>query len=126
MSRGGQIMLPEEQMKQFYKLRAEEARLEENLGKFTAQLGRELQTRRTKYITRHEVAKLNPSTPVYLSVGKAFVLDNVPNTLATLRADLAKQDKSILTIKKAGIHIADQQTQIKLQIEELVKPYLPK
>lgn len=126
MSRSTPIQLPEEQLKQFYKLRAEETRLGENLGKLTMQLEHELQTRRTKYITRHEVAKLNPSTPVYQSVGKAFILDTVPNTLATLRADLGKEDKAILTIKKTGIYITAQQDQVKLQMNELVKPYLPK
>ncbi|EAY19965.1 hypothetical protein TVAG_402190 [Trichomonas vaginalis G3] len=117
---------PEEQKKQYYKLCAEDDRLGDNLAKFSAQLELELRQRRTKYLTRHEISKLNPSVPVYQSCGKAFILDTVPNTLTTLRSDLAQADKHILMIKKTGIHIQAQQAQIKGQINELLRSVLNK
>lgn len=118
------IQLPDEQMKQYYKLHTEDERLGENLNKLSAQLDLELRQRRTKYITRHEISKISPSVPVYQACGKAFILDSVPNTLATLRQGLGQADKNILMIKKTGIYIQAQQDAIKSQVNELLKPYL--
>jgi len=121
-----QIRLPDEQMKQYMKLHTEDERLGENLGKVSAQLDAELRTRRTKFLTRMELSKINTQSPAYKPIGKAFVLDNIPNTLKTLREDIALCDKKILMIKKAGIYVANQQDQLKMQINELVKPYIGK
>ena len=126
MAQPTKIHLPEEQLNQYYKLHAEDERLGEQLGKFSAQLDHELRVRRTKYITRHEIRKINPETPVYLSCGKAFILDSVPTTIQTLKKDLQKSDKTILTIKKTGIHIQGQQDHIRRQVNELIKPYIGK
>lgn len=118
------IQLPDEQMKQYMKLHAEDEHLGDNLSKFSAQLDLELRQRRTKYITRNEVSKLDASVPVYQACGKAFILDTVPNTLKTLRQNLAQADKNILTIKKTGIYIQAQRDAVKAQVNELIKPYL--
>ena len=126
MSQPVKIHLPDEQLKQYLKLRQEDERLGENLGKLSAQLEHELIQRRTKYLTRHEVQKLNPEAKVYQGIGKAFILETVPNQLQNLRNDLAASDKTVLTIKKTGIYIQNQQDQIKLQINELVKPFIGK
>ena len=124
MSQPQRIELPKEQLQQYYKLSAEDQRFEETLQKLSAQLDHELRSRRSKYLTRKELQKLNPSTTVYSSCGKAFIIETVPSMEAKLKSDLGTADKTILTIKKTGIYVQGQQDQIKGQINELIKPYL--
>ena len=124
MSQPKRIELPKEQLEQYYKLSQEDERYEENIEKLTAQLEHELRSRRSRYLTRKEIQKLNPNTPVYSACGKAFLLETVPSMEAQLKAGLALSDKTILTIKKTGIYVRGQQDQIKGQINELIKPYI--
>ena len=77
----------------------------------TVQLDTELRNRRSKYITRQEIAKLFKD--VYSSIGKAFLLDFVPKTLEKLRIDLGKCDEKILIINKTGIYILGQQNDVR-------------
>ena len=121
-----QIRLPEDQMNQYIKYRQEEERCIENINRATVQLETELRNRRSKYITRQEIAKLPQDVPVYSSVGKAFLLDSVPTTLEKLRSELGKCDEKVLLIKKTGIYILGQQDEVRNQIDELLAPYIKK
>jgi chaperonin cofactor prefoldin len=126
MSRPTEIHLPPEQLQQYTRYQQENARLAENLSKVTAQLEIELTVRRSKWVTRKEISNLGADVPVYKIVGKAFLLDDVPSTVASLRAELGKSDQRILQLKKTGIYIVGQQDEVGVQIRELVKPFLPK
>jgi chaperonin cofactor prefoldin len=121
-----EIRLPPEQLAQYQRFQQENQRLAENLGKVSGQLEAELSARRAKWLTRKEISNLGASVPVYKAVGKAFLLDDVPSTVASLRAELGKADQRILQLKKTGIFIVGQQQEVTVQIRELVKPYLPK
>lgn len=119
-----QIRLPQEQLQQWLKFQQEDDRLNDNLNKVSAQLDAELRARRSKYLTRKEIKQLSPEIPVYKSVGKAFILDTVPQTIEYLRSELGKSDQRVLNIKKAGIYILSQQEQVAMQVQELVKPFM--
>lgn len=121
-----QIRLPEEEMQQYIKFSQEDERLGENLQKVTAQLESELVNRRSKYITRKEVSQYGDDVPVYRTVGKAFILDTTRNTEESLRQDLAKSDQKILKIKQTGVYIVGQQDGVRMQINELLKPFINK
>jgi chaperonin cofactor prefoldin len=124
MARPGEIRLPEDVGKQYVKYSQEVDRLTENLQKATAQLEAELQSRRSKFITRREILNYGSDVRIYKTVGKAFVVDDVQSAAASLRADLAKSDQKILQIKKTGIYIVGQRDGVKAQIAELLKPYV--
>jgi chaperonin cofactor prefoldin len=128
MARPGevQIRLPEEQLQQYVRLTQEDGRLSENLAKVTAQLEAELGARRAKFITRKEVLNLGADVMVYKTVGKAFILDTVKGTADQLRAELARSDDRVLKIKRTGIYIVGEREVVRQQIDELVKPFLPK
>jgi chaperonin cofactor prefoldin len=128
MTRPGevQIRLPEEQLQQYVRFTQEDSRLTENLSKVTAQLEAELASRRAKFITRKEVLNLGADVLVYKTVGKAFVRESVKATADQLRAELARSDERILKIKKTGIYIVGERDAVRQQIDELVKPFLPK
>lgn len=119
-----QIRLPDEQMQQFMKLRQEDERLGENLQKVTAQLERELRNRRTKFITRREVSSYTDNTPIYRSVGKAFILSSKAETVDALRNDLGESDQKVLKLKQTGIFIVGQRDDTQNQISDLVKPFI--
>lgn len=121
-----QIRLPDEEMQQYIKFMKENERLGENLQKVESQLEAELVNRRTKFITRKEVMTYSEEVPIYRTVGKAFILDTVKNTEESLRQDLGKSDQKILQIKKTGIYIMGQQDGVRMQISELVKPFISK
>ena len=123
---GQEVRLPEEQLQQFLRYRQEEDRYTENLNKLTAQLEVELRNRRTKFITRREISQLNEDAKVYQSVGKAFLLETVPETVRQLREDLGKSDQRVLKLKQTGIYIVGQRDDVRTQINEIVKPYVGK
>jgi chaperonin cofactor prefoldin len=121
-----QIRLPEEQLQQYIRFTQEDSRLTENLAKVTAQLEAELASRRAKFVTRKEVFNLGTDVLVYKTVGKAFIRDSVKATADQLRAELGRSDDRILKIKKTGIYIVGERDAVRQQIDELVKPFLPK
>lgn len=121
-----QIRLPEEEMQQYLKFHKEDERLGENLAKVSSQLEAELVNRRSKFITRKEVMTYNEDVPIYRTVGKAFVLDTVKATEDALRQDLAKCDQKILQIKRTGVYIMGQQDGVRMQMNELIKPFINK
>jgi chaperonin cofactor prefoldin len=119
-----EVALPEDVAAQYYKYSQEVDRLTENLQKTTAQLEAELQSRRSKFITRREILNYGQDVPIYKTVGKAFVLNDVKTAAENLRSDLAKSDQRVLAIKKTGIYIVGQRDGVKAQIAELLKPYV--
>jgi chaperonin cofactor prefoldin len=121
-----EIRLPPEQMAQYQRFQQENQRLAENLSKVSGQLESELGARRAKWLTRKEISNLGATQPVYKAVGKAFLLDDVASTVASLRAELGKADQRILQLKKTGIFIVGQQQDVAVQIRDLVKPFIPK
>ena len=121
-----QIRLPEEEMQQYLKFHKEDERLGENLAKVSSQLEAELVNRRSKFITRKEVMTYNEDVPIYRTVGKAFILDTVKATEDSLRQDLAKCDQKILQIKRTGVYIMGQQDGVRMQMNELIKPFINK
>jgi chaperonin cofactor prefoldin len=121
-----QIRLPEEQLQQYIRFTQEDGRLTENLAKVTAQLEAELASRRAKFVTRKEVLNLGTDVLVYKTVGKAFIRDSVKATADQLPVELARSDDRILKIKKTGIYIVGERDAVRQQIDELVKPFLPK
>ena len=120
------ISLPDEQLKQYRKLHIEEEKHSEALAKASAQLDSELRQRRSKFITRHEIQQLASDTPVYRSLGKAFIKGTVQDTVESLRNELGTSDKRIQQIKMQGVYVVLQRDQVRKQIGELIQPYMKK
>ena len=120
------ITLPEEALKQYQGFIVRQQQLRENENQIAAELEREIQERKSKYVTRNEIRKLKEGAITYKSAGKAFIVSPPATVISNLTKELAASDTAIYKLKKVLVTLEGQEQVINADIQDLVRPYIPK
>ena len=120
------ITLPDEALKQYQAFIVRQQQLRESESQIAAELDREIQERKSKYVTRNEIRKLKEGAVTYKSAGKAFIVSPPATVISNITKDLAASDLAIYKLKKVLVTLEGQEQVINADIQDLVRPFIPK
>lgn len=120
------ITLPEDTLETYKNLALRKQQIRESATQNAAEIEHQLAERRTKYVTRNEIRKLKEGTVTYRSCGKAFIIQPKATIITNLTKELESADKTIYMLKKVLVNFDHQEDVIQREIQDLVRPFVPK